>query len=321
MKADGDGLVIGEMLNGAGELGADLEPAFKGEMIGDFPDERGDSGMRRVGVPFVEAGIHLTDQPEQKVAPVIHHGVARQGPRFTSGDIAASMVGWSEPQSWSGAGMDVEEFSAERSGCPSPSGRAWTAPVDHGLKGRGSGMRALLLIDLQMDYFPGGRMPLTGAQAAVSNAGILLARFREAREPVFHVQHVSSRPGATFFLPGTPGVEIHAAVRPLAGETVVVKGFPNSFRETGLQDRLATVGVQELVVAGMMTHMCVDTTVRAAFDLGYQCVLAHDACATKALSFRDQDVPAASVQVAYIAALSGIFATIKSTGTIAGLSG
>ena len=170
---------------------------------------------------------------------------------------------------------------------------------------------ALVLIDLQNDYFPGGTMELVGADAAVAQAATLLQAFRQRGLPVFHVQHIAKRPGATFFLPGTPGAEIHAAVRPVAGEPVVLKHFPSSFRETTLLEQLRGAGADKLVVAGMMTHMCVDTTVRAAADLGFACALAQDGCATRALQFDGRTVAAEEVQLAYLAGLNGAFAGVK----------
>jgi nicotinamidase-related amidase len=172
---------------------------------------------------------------------------------------------------------------------------------------------ALLIIDIQNDYFPGGAMALVGAEAAAANAARLLKSFRERALPVFHVQHLSTRPGATFFLPGTRGAEIHDAVKPAAGETVTVKHFPNCFRETGLLEALRGKGVSKLTVAGMMTHMCVDTTVRAAADLGFSCLLAGDACATRDLVFDDEKVEARNVQLAYLAGLNGLFASVQGT--------
>jgi len=132
-----------------------------------------------------------------------------------------------------------------------------------------------------------------------------------------HIQHVSNRPGASFFLPGTEGVNIHASVAPLAGETVLQKSFPNSFRGTQLQEHLRGLGADHLVIAGMMTHMCVDATTRAAFDLGFSCSLAHDACATRALAFGEQRVPAAQVHAAFLAALAGLYAKIRDAAAIA----
>lgn len=175
---------------------------------------------------------------------------------------------------------------------------------------------ALLLIDIQNDYFPGGAMELVGATEAGAQAGKLLAAFRQAPLPVIHIQHISVRSGASFFLPGTAGVEIHYPVRPNDGEPIFQKNFPNSFRETGLLEHLRRHGVSKLVIAGMMTQMCVDTTTRAAVDLGFACQLAHDACATRNLSFNGTTVAAADVQVAYMAALNGLFAKVMATDEI-----
>jgi nicotinamidase-related amidase len=170
---------------------------------------------------------------------------------------------------------------------------------------------ALVLIDLQNDYFPGGSMELVGADAAVEQAALLLKAFRDKGRPVFHVQHIAKRPGATFFLPGTAGAEIHKAVQPGAGERVVVKHFPNALRETTLLEDLRSAGATKLTFAGMMTHMCVDTTVRAAADLGFACSLAEDGCATRALQFGAERVEADKVQLAYLAGLNGAFASVK----------
>jgi nicotinamidase-related amidase len=167
--------------------------------------------------------------------------------------------------------------------------------------------RVLLLIDIQNDYFPGGRMELAGSVEAGEKAGLLLAAFRSRDLPVVHIQHVSVRPGSSFFLPDTDGVQVHASVRPREGEALFQKFYPNSFRETPLLEHLRRLETRQLVIAGMMTHMCVDSTVRAAFDLGFTCSLAHDACATRNLSFGGIEVPAEHVHVSHIAALNGIF--------------
>ena len=172
--------------------------------------------------------------------------------------------------------------------------------------------QALLLIDIQNDYFPGGAMELVGSTAAAIQAGKLLQAFRRKALPVVHIQHVSTRAGATFFLPDTAGVQIHASVAPAEGEAVFRKHHPNSFRETPLLGHLRALDVTQLVIAGMMTHMCVDSTTRAAADLGFTCTLAHDACATRALVFGNTPVPAESVQAAFLAALSGLFASVLS---------
>jgi nicotinamidase-related amidase len=133
-----------------------------------------------------------------------------------------------------------------------------------------------------------------------------------------HVQHIATRPGATFFLPETEGVRIHESVSPLEGETVIQKHFPNSFRETALLELLRAARIEQLVVAGMMTHRCVDSTVRAAFDLGFGVTVIKDACATRALPFGEATVSAANVQAAFLAALDGVFARVQSADAYIG---
>ena len=176
-------------------------------------------------------------------------------------------------------------------------------------------MTALVLVDMQNDYFPGGRMELHGADLAVGNAANLLTHFRHHDWPVVHVQHVATEPDATFFLPATPGVEIHRLVAPVAGEPVVVKHHPNAFLDTDLYDHLA-VGDGSLVIVGMMTHMCVDSTTRAASDLGFACAVVADACATRDLSDGVQTVGARQVHAAFLAALHGTFAQVESTAAV-----
>jgi nicotinamidase-related amidase len=171
-------------------------------------------------------------------------------------------------------------------------------------------MPALLVIDIQNDYFPGGAMELEGAEAAGAKAGAALKNFRDRKLPVIHVRHLSVRPGATFFLPGTRGAEIHSSVKPADGELVIEKNFPNSFRNTSLREALERLQTKDLVVAGMMTHMCVDASVRHAADLGYKITLLADACATRAQSFGGETVPARQVHAAFLAALNGFYAKV-----------
>lgn len=177
--------------------------------------------------------------------------------------------------------------------------------------------KALLIIDIQNDYFPGGAMELVKPLPALANARRLLERFRNRKLPIFHIQHLSTREGATFFIPGTAGAAIHADLTPAEGETVVTKHSPNSFHQTELLEKLRGANVTELAVAGMMTHMCVDTTVRAARDLGFSVTLYGDACATRDLSFDGNTARADDVQTAYLAALSGMFATVEKAASLA----
>ncbi len=172
--------------------------------------------------------------------------------------------------------------------------------------------RALLLVDIQNDYVPGGKMELVAMTAAAAQARKLLEAFRQRRWPTYHIQHVSIRKGAPFFVPATPGVEIHSSIAALPGEPVIEKHFPNSFRETGLQERLTAAGVTELVICGAMSHMCIDATTRAAVDLGFSCTVIHDACATRDLTFGEQVIPAAQVHGAFMAALTPLYARVIS---------
>lgn len=172
--------------------------------------------------------------------------------------------------------------------------------------------QALLIVDIQNDYFPGGAMELVGSTEAGAQAARLLGEFRQKSLPVIHIQHLANRPGATFFMPGSPGAQIHESVTPGPGETVFQKHFPNSFRDTPLLAHLREHDIGRLVIAGMMTQMCIDTTTRAAADLGFECRLAHDACATRAQTFAGASVSAENVQTAFLAALNGSFAKVLS---------
>ena len=169
---------------------------------------------------------------------------------------------------------------------------------------------ALLIIDVQNDYFPGGKMELNKSSEALLKIKILLNHFRKTEMPVVHVQHISLKTGATFFLPGTSGAEFNENVKPLNNEKIFVKNFPNSFRCTGLDAYLRENGITKLVIAGMMTHMCIDTTVRAAFDLGYESIVAGDCCATRSLSIDNVTIPAEDVHNSFLAALNGTFAKV-----------
>src|SRR3954453_16766131 len=115
--------------------------------------------------------------------------------------------------------------------------------------------KALVIVDIQRDYFPGGNMPLHEPEAAAAKAGQVLEAFRAAGEPVVHIQHLSPA-GDGFLEEGTDGAEIMAPVTPLDGEPLIQKRFPNAFRETDLEQRLRDLSVDEVVVAGMMTSMC-----------------------------------------------------------------
>lgn len=172
--------------------------------------------------------------------------------------------------------------------------------------------KALVLIDIQNDYFPGGKMELVGSREAGEEAKHALGWARQQGVPVVHVRHISKRPGATFFLPGTAGSEINNCVLPQADEIIIEKHFPNSFRETELLNSLQAKSITQLIICGMMTHMCVEATTRAAADLGFECAVLHNACATKDLAFNAIQVKAQEVHAAYLAGLAAGYAKVIS---------
>jgi nicotinamidase-related amidase len=172
--------------------------------------------------------------------------------------------------------------------------------------------QALLLVDIQNDYFPGGKMELVGMEEALRNARLLLAMFRQERLPVVHIQHISKRPGATFFLPNTTGAAIHDSVAPQPGEVVLEKQFPNGFRDTDLSAVLAMSEVNQVVICGAMSHMCIDATTRAAFDLGFRCTVIGNACATRDLEYQGIIIEASKVHAAFMGALAQVYASVVS---------
>jgi nicotinamidase-related amidase len=173
--------------------------------------------------------------------------------------------------------------------------------------------RGLIVIDLQNEYLPTGKLPLSNIGAAAANAATVIADARARRIPVFHVAHEFANNEKPLFVPGSDGARIQPAVAPVDGEAVVVKHHVNAFRETKLKQLLDASGVEEVVIVGAMSHMCVDAGVRAAADMGYPVTVLHDACATLDLSFGDVTVPAAHVHAAMMAAFSFGYATVKST--------
>jgi nicotinamidase-related amidase len=172
--------------------------------------------------------------------------------------------------------------------------------------------QGLLVIDIQRDYFPGGAYPLVEPEAAATAARHVLDAFRDNGKPVLHLKHVWDAPDATFMRPGTDGVEIHPLVAPVADEPVIEKAAPNGFLDTDLQHQLESRGIDDLVVVGMMSSMCVDATVRAGADLGLAVTVVHDGCAAPDLDFGSTHVPGAIVHAAFMAALGDGYARVVS---------
>ena len=173
--------------------------------------------------------------------------------------------------------------------------------------------QALIVVDIQNDYFAHGKWPLVGVDAAADNAVRLLEAFRAAGDSVVHIRHEFTSDDAPFFTPGSEGAKLHPKVLNRADEPVVLKHFVNSFRETELKSILDEQGIKELVVVGSMSHMCIDGITRAAADFGYTVSVIHDACASRDLEFNGVTVPAAQVHAAFMSALGFAYASVVST--------
>ncbi|MEQ5828887.1 cysteine hydrolase [Sulfitobacter sp. NFXS29] len=171
--------------------------------------------------------------------------------------------------------------------------------------------RAIVVIDLQNEYWPTGNLPLEHIEDAAANAVRVISHGRDVGDLIVNVRH--EMPGAPVFAPGSEGAEINRVVVPGEGEPIITKNFPNSFRETGLKDLLDDQSIEEVIVVGAMTHMCVDATVRAANDFGYKTVTIHDACATRDLEFNGATVPAAHVHAALMAAFAFAYGEVVAT--------
>ena len=174
---------------------------------------------------------------------------------------------------------------------------------------------ALIIIDVQNDYFEGGKMPLHNPLKALENIEHVLTKFRENGLPVIHIQHIGE-PDDEFFQPNTNGVEIHSQLTPQSNEYHLIKHMPSSFLGTGLEKLLKEKEINDIVVCGMMSHMCIDTTVRACQDFGLNVVLLDDACATMDLDYNDEVISAEIVHKTYMASLNDVFAKIIKTNEL-----
>ncbi|GBG96519.1 cysteine hydrolase family protein [Lactococcus termiticola] len=172
--------------------------------------------------------------------------------------------------------------------------------------------QALLIIDIQNDYFEDGKMALNRPEEALKQINRLEDRFTAEKQPIIYIQHIKHMKNADFFEVGTPGAELHPGLSVDSDAIVIEKHFPNSFLETNLEATLKELDVEQLVITGMMTHMCVDSTTRQAKELGYQPILVTDATATKALAYQGKVTKAEEVQNAFVSALQN-FADLKTT--------
>ncbi len=161
---------------------------------------------------------------------------------------------------------------------------------------------ALIIIDIQNFYFPGGKAELSEPVKAGKQAKKLLALFRENKGLVVHVRHNFE-----------PGGEIHELVQPIGGEKIFSKNEVNAFLNTGLNEYLHEKNIKNVVFCGMQTHMCLEAATRAAHDLGYNCTVVEDACTTRNLIFGDYTVLAKDVHYSTLA-------TLKSYAKVTGLN-
>ena len=176
---------------------------------------------------------------------------------------------------------------------------------------------ALVVIDFQKDHFPGGKQPLVNALEAAKKAYMILQCFREHGGHHVHIQHISKKSDATYFISGDRGTDIHDSVAHFEGEPIVYKHEPNAFLDTELLKLLKSWEVERLVICGMMTHLDIDATVRAAADFGFQVIVAADACATCDLTYAGTTIPADQVQKAFLAALKSYGKVMKSEEILA----
>ena len=172
---------------------------------------------------------------------------------------------------------------------------------------------ALLVIDLQNEYLPTGKLPLVNIEQAAANAVKVIAKTRQHGTQVIHVQHIFANGEFPAFEPGSNGIEFQDAVKPNVDETIIVKNYVNSFLNTDLKEALDKNGIAELVIIGAMSHMCIDAAVRAASDFGYKVKVIHDACATLDLEFNGIKVPASHVHATLMAAFEFAYAEVIST--------
>lgn len=172
--------------------------------------------------------------------------------------------------------------------------------------------RGLVVVDLQNEYLPTGKLPLSGIEGAVENASRVISHARNSGIPVFHIRHEADNSDVGIFIKGSDGTQIQPAVAPDGNEPVIVKKHINASRETDLKKQLNAFEVDDIVVVGAMSHMCVDAVVRAAADMGYPVTVLHDACATLDLTFDGVNVPATHAHAAMMAAFEFGYAVVKS---------
>lgn len=169
---------------------------------------------------------------------------------------------------------------------------------------------ALILVDIQNDYFADGLWPVEDMDRVAQAAASVLAKARRTKQHVVNIRHEAVSTDAPFFRPATTGAEIHASVTPQQDEPVILKHRPNSFYETDLHARLQEKGITHVTIVGAMTQMCIDATARAAKDLGYQVTVIAAACGAKSTEFGYMTLTSPQVQAAFMSGLKHAYATV-----------
>ncbi|MFJ3487698.1 cysteine hydrolase family protein [Pseudomonas sp. NPDC090202] len=177
---------------------------------------------------------------------------------------------------------------------------------------------ALIVVDIQNDYFPGGKWQLNGIEAAADNGARIIVDARRKGDLVIHIRHETPSPDAPFFVPGSDGAQLHPKAAAQGDEQVILKHFMNPYRETELLNILKARKIENVTVIGNMSHMCIDAVTRSSDDFGFKTTVIHDACATHDLEFNGVTVPAAQVHAAFMAALRFGYAKVVSADEFIG---
>ena len=165
--------------------------------------------------------------------------------------------------------------------------------------------QALMIIDVQNDYFPNGKYPLNNTVQTLKNTLKLQKHFRQKQLPIIYIQQIIQDDNAVFFVKNSYGCQLHPKLLPIQehNKLVIEKAYPNSFYQTQLQQKLKQAEITQLVICGMMSHMCVDSTTRCAYELNYQPILIHDACTTRDLEFNGNIISSSDVHNSFMSAL------------------
>lgn len=169
---------------------------------------------------------------------------------------------------------------------------------------------ALLTIDMQNEYFEKGRpLKVPEGQLVLANVIQLQDAARKADIPLVHVQHLSLDPAGGVFVKGSPFADLMSESGPVDEEKVFVKRYPSAFAGTQLDGYLKEIGVDTVVITGLMSFMCCDTTARDAHSKGYKVFFVQDATAAIDLG----DIPAAEVHKVTVAVQDFLFSEVVST--------